>query len=272
MVAREITLNFEAAPPPADRGLRHAHLRVQPGRRASSATPVARGRLVTCSDGPGPPRRRPVAVHLGGRIHHGTPSPTVMDGRNAMLAIAMNGQALPSNTGPGPDGRPRPVRLRFGHQVGHRHRGDHVRRGVRLLVHTRLVAAAPIKTESRIDVPNSAVQAGRTRWQAWPGPSTGHRRGRGPGGPGAVAAGHAGRRPGIDTWRQWVWEWDAAPGTHTIEARATDATGYTQTRSAGTARAQRRVWLPKRHRPGALGTRARIQPVCSNWSRAWPDR
>jgi hypothetical protein len=35
--------------------------------------------------------------------------------------------------------------------------------------------------------------------------------------------------PGIDTWRQWVWEWDAAPGTHLIEARATDKTGYTQT-------------------------------------------
>jgi len=35
--------------------------------------------------------------------------------------------------------------------------------------------------------------------------------------------------PGIDTWRQWVWDWDATSGTHTIEARATDATGYTQT-------------------------------------------
>jgi hypothetical protein len=35
--------------------------------------------------------------------------------------------------------------------------------------------------------------------------------------------------PGIDTWRQWVIDWDAAPGTHRIEARATDATGYTQT-------------------------------------------
>ena len=35
--------------------------------------------------------------------------------------------------------------------------------------------------------------------------------------------------PGIDTWRQWVWEWDATPGNHVIEARATDATGYTQT-------------------------------------------
>src|SRR5439155_406029 len=35
--------------------------------------------------------------------------------------------------------------------------------------------------------------------------------------------------PGIDTWRQWALEWDAAPGSHLIEARATDATGYTQT-------------------------------------------
>jgi hypothetical protein len=35
--------------------------------------------------------------------------------------------------------------------------------------------------------------------------------------------------PGIDTWRQWVWEWDATPGTHLIEARATDKTGYIQT-------------------------------------------
>jgi hypothetical protein len=35
--------------------------------------------------------------------------------------------------------------------------------------------------------------------------------------------------PGIDTWRQWVWEWEATPGRHRLEARATDAAGYTQT-------------------------------------------
>jgi hypothetical protein len=35
--------------------------------------------------------------------------------------------------------------------------------------------------------------------------------------------------PDIDCWRQWVWDWDATPGQHVIEARATDATGYTQT-------------------------------------------
>jgi hypothetical protein len=26
-----------------------------------------------------------------------------------------------------------------------------------------------------------------------------------------------------------VWDWDATPGNHVIQARATDATGYTQT-------------------------------------------
>jgi hypothetical protein len=33
---------------------------------------------------------------------------------------------------------------------------------------------------------------------------------------------------GIDTWRQWVWTWDARPGLHTLQARATDGTGATQ--------------------------------------------
>jgi hypothetical protein len=35
--------------------------------------------------------------------------------------------------------------------------------------------------------------------------------------------------PDIDTWRQWVYDWDATPGSHLIESRATDRTGYTQT-------------------------------------------
>ena len=35
--------------------------------------------------------------------------------------------------------------------------------------------------------------------------------------------------PGLDTWRQWVWDWDATSGGHMLEARATDKTGYTQT-------------------------------------------
>ena len=37
---------------------------------------------------------------------------------------------------------------------------------------------------------------------------------------------------GIDTWRQWRWDWDAAPGLHTLRVRATDNTGATQPRGA----------------------------------------
>lgn len=33
----------------------------------------------------------------------------------------------------------------------------------------------------------------------------------------------------VDTWRQWMWEWPATPGNHTLEVRATDRDGDTQT-------------------------------------------
>jgi len=35
--------------------------------------------------------------------------------------------------------------------------------------------------------------------------------------------------PGNDTWRQWLYPWEATSGRHTITARATDGTGETQT-------------------------------------------
>ena len=38
-----------------------------------------------------------------------------------------------------------------------------------------------------------------------------------------------GEVPSNDTWRQWVYEWDATPGSHTLAARATDGTGELQT-------------------------------------------
>ena len=91
---------------------------------------------------------------------------------------------------------------------------------------------APIKTESRIDVPKplAQVKAGRVpvAGVAW----APHR------GIDAVEVNvdngpwqHARltAADGIDTWRQWVWEWDATPGLHTLQARATDGTGATQT-------------------------------------------
>jgi hypothetical protein len=33
----------------------------------------------------------------------------------------------------------------------------------------------------------------------------------------------------IDTWRQWYYVWDATPGQHTLQVRATDSTGQLQT-------------------------------------------
>jgi DMSO/TMAO reductase YedYZ molybdopterin-dependent catalytic subunit len=33
----------------------------------------------------------------------------------------------------------------------------------------------------------------------------------------------------VDTWRQYVYEWDARPGEHTLKVRATDGEGQTQT-------------------------------------------
>jgi DMSO/TMAO reductase YedYZ molybdopterin-dependent catalytic subunit len=33
----------------------------------------------------------------------------------------------------------------------------------------------------------------------------------------------------VDTWRQWVYEWDARPGDYTLQVRATDGEGETQT-------------------------------------------
>lgn len=33
----------------------------------------------------------------------------------------------------------------------------------------------------------------------------------------------------VDSWRQWVYEWDATPGGHTIAVRASDGSGETQT-------------------------------------------
>jgi hypothetical protein len=34
---------------------------------------------------------------------------------------------------------------------------------------------------------------------------------------------------GDDTWRQWQWTWEAAPGRRKLEVRATDGDGDTQT-------------------------------------------
>ena len=163
----------------------------------------------------------------------GAPLQTAIDGRDAMLAVAMNGSVLPVEHG-------FPVRMVIPGLYGY----VSACKWITDIEVTTFAAnsaywaqrgwdqQAPIKTESRIDVPTgqNPVRAGRisvagVAWAQHKGiEAVEVRVDRGQWQQARLAA-----VPDIDTWRQWVWDWDAGPGNHLIEARATDQTGYTQT-------------------------------------------
>jgi DMSO/TMAO reductase YedYZ molybdopterin-dependent catalytic subunit len=163
----------------------------------------------------------------------GTPVQVVMDGRDALVAVAMNGAPLPVEHG-------FPARLVVPGLYGYVSACKWV---TDIEVTTYASATAywtdrgwaeqgPVKTESRIDVPGdgSTVGPGRTAvagvaWAQHKGVEAVEVRVDG----GAWHPATLAAVPGLDTWRQWVWEWDAAPGMHRIESRTTDKTGYTQT-------------------------------------------
>jgi len=164
----------------------------------------------------------------------GTPLSVVLDtGRDSLVAVAMNDAPLPVDHG-------FPARLVVPGLYGY----VSACKWVADIQVTTFAAAtaywgqrgwsqqAPIKTESRIDVPagGSSVKAGRV---AVAGVAWAQHKGieavevRVDGGPWQQATLAA--VPDLDTWRQWVWYWDAKAGPHLLEARATDKTGYTQT-------------------------------------------
>ncbi len=163
----------------------------------------------------------------------GTPVATAMDGRDALLAVAMNGEPLPVAHG-------FPVRTVVPGLYGYVSACKWITdievttygQNASYWAQRGWAAQAPIKTESRIDVPSGQgpVKAGRTpiagvAWAQHKGiDAVEVRVDKGPWQHAKLA-----QVPGIDTWRQWVTFWDATPGNHIIEARATDATGYTQT-------------------------------------------
>jgi DMSO/TMAO reductase YedYZ molybdopterin-dependent catalytic subunit len=164
----------------------------------------------------------------------GTPVQTVMDGRDALLAMAMNGTALPVEHG-------FPVRMVVPGLYGYVSACKWITdinvttwadRAYWAQPGQGWAQQAPIKTESRIDVPSgdNVLKPGRTpvagvAWAQHKGiDAVEVRVDSGPWNQARLAA-----VPDIDCWRQWVWDWDATPGTHQITARATDATGYTQT-------------------------------------------
>jgi len=163
----------------------------------------------------------------------GTPLQVVLDGRDALVAVAMNGAVLPTEHG-------FPARLVVPGLYGYVSACKWV---VDIEVTTFAAAQAywvprgwsqlgPIKTESRIDVPvnGASPKAGQVAvagvaWAQHKGiDAVEVRVDHGPWQQATLAA-----VPGIDTWRQWSWQWPATKGTHLIEARATDKTGYTQT-------------------------------------------
>ncbi|WDZ85047.1 molybdopterin-dependent oxidoreductase [Micromonospora cathayae] len=162
----------------------------------------------------------------------GTPLETVLDGRDALLAVGMNGEPLPFTHGfpvrmltPGVFGYAGACKWLVELEVSTFADFDAywVRRG--------WARRAPVKTASRIDrpAPFARLDAGRVQVAgvAW----AQHR------GIAAVEVSVDGGPwrpatllpvPSTDTWVQWRYEWAAPPGGHTLRVRATDRTGAVQ--------------------------------------------
>jgi DMSO/TMAO reductase YedYZ molybdopterin-dependent catalytic subunit len=162
----------------------------------------------------------------------GVATDPVMDGRASLLAVGMNGQPLPQEHG-------FPVRVVVPGLYGYVSACKWVV-DMELTTFAAFDAywvqrgwsqQAPIKTESRIDTPKTGSNLGTGKVMvagvAW----AQHR------GIEAVHVGIDGTwhqaklavQDTIDTWRQWYYPWQATAGKHTIQVRATDKTGYTQT-------------------------------------------
>jgi DMSO/TMAO reductase YedYZ molybdopterin-dependent catalytic subunit len=163
----------------------------------------------------------------------GTPTAVVLDGRDAMLAVSMNGEPLPLEHG-------FPVRMVVPGLYGYVS-------ATKWLVDLELTTLdaydaywiqrgwakeAPVKTQSRIDTPISharllpgPVAVAGVAWAQHRGierievqvDSNGWEEAE------------LGAADTIDTWRQWLYRWDASPGSHSLAVRATDGEGATQT-------------------------------------------
>ncbi|MBA2495660.1 MAG: molybdopterin-dependent oxidoreductase, partial [Acidimicrobiia bacterium] len=177
----------------------------------------------------------PSATQVVGRSVDGFtvafPLELALDGRDALVAVAMNDEPLPLIHG-------FPARLVVPGLYGYVS-------ATKWLSSIELTTddvdpywivrgwarEGPVKTQSRIDVPRSGdVPAGRTAVAgvAW-APTRGIEAVEVRVDEGRWQEARLADSLGVDTWRQWVYEWDAAPGEHTIEVRATDGEGDTQT-------------------------------------------
>ncbi|MCV7402169.1 molybdopterin-dependent oxidoreductase [Mycobacterium fragae] len=164
----------------------------------------------------------------------GTPVQALTDGRDALLAVGLNGQPLPIEHG-------YPARLVVPGLYGY----VSATKWVVEIELTRFDKAqaywtrqgwaprAPIKTESRIDVPKGGqrvpmgnVVFGGVAWAQ----NRGVRAVEVLIDDGVWQPAQQGARYSNQTWRLWSFPWQAkSPGKHTITVRATDNTGAIQT-------------------------------------------
>ncbi len=162
----------------------------------------------------------------------GFPTEAAYDGRTALVAIAMNDEPLPVLHG-------FPARLVVSGLYGYVSAtkwlssielttwedfdGYWIPRG--------WAKEGPIKTQSRIDTPrDGALKPGLVpiAGVAW-APNIGIERVEVRIDRGDWIETTLGESLGANAWRQWVHYWDATPGRHMIEVRATDTTGIPQT-------------------------------------------
>lgn len=163
----------------------------------------------------------------------GTPVAALTDGRDAILAVGMNGQPLPLEHGypvrqvvPGLYGFVSACKWVVDWELTRfdRKKAYWTERG--------WGEKGPIKTASRIDTPASFstspagdVMIGGTAWAQHRGISKVEVQiDNGPWVPAQLAEEYS-----IDTWRQWSYRYQATPGQHTVTCRATDMDGQLQT-------------------------------------------
>nr|MDT0661146.1 molybdopterin-dependent oxidoreductase [Micromonospora sp. DSM 115978] len=163
----------------------------------------------------------------------GTPTEVLRDGRDALLAVGMNGEPLPVQHG-------FPVRVVVPGLYGYVS-------ACKWVVELELTSFAdfdaywvprgwsargPIKTQSRIDTPRGRnnLTAGQVpvAGVAW-AQHRGIQRVEVRVDDGAWQEATLADTVSIDTWVQWSWRWEATPGEHTLQVRATDSAGEVQT-------------------------------------------
>jgi DMSO/TMAO reductase YedYZ molybdopterin-dependent catalytic subunit len=161
----------------------------------------------------------------------GMPLAAAIDGRDALVAIGMNGEPLPIRHG-------FPARLVVAGLYGY----VSATKWLRQIELTRFsdydpywiergwAKRGPIKLSSRIDTPRGEQKPGGipVAGVAW-AQGRGIRRVEVRVDDGPWHDAELAEAVGLDTWRQWRWAWDATDGDHRLTVRATANDGEVQT-------------------------------------------